>query len=205
MGENNKKTTNVKDTGYERDFIMEEKIEVLIDVEKLKQQATIYLIAIAVVSVALYYSIWGFTWNLSTIAFLKFSLLNFIGLILHEMIHGIAFIIIGKAKISDVKFGVIWKNLTPYAHCKVPLSMRAYKISILLPVIITGFIPLIIGLCINSLLIVLVSVFLIAGGLGDWFMYRKLRPFANNTVVIDHPSEIGCIVETKGTEASLVK
>ena len=184
---------------------MEEKFEVLIDPKKMNQQATIFIIAIALISVALYYSIWGFTWDLSVMAFLKFSLFNFIGIIIHELIHAIAFIVIGKAKISDIKFGFIWKHLTPYAHCKVQLSMRAYKISILLPVIITGFIPLIIGFSMNNLLTVLVSAFLIAGGIGDWIVYRKLRPFTNNAVVIDHPSEIGCIVETKGKDAVLAK
>ena len=183
---------------------MEEKFEVLFDAKKLNQQATIYLIAIAVISVALHYSIWGFTWNLSIMAFLKFSIFNFIGIILHELIHAIAFIVIGKAKISNVKFGIIWKTLTPYAHCKIPLSMRAYKVSLLLPVIITGFIPLFIGLYMNSLLTTLVSVFLIAGGIGDWFVFQKLRPFTNNAVVIDHPSEIGCIVETNGVETSFI-
>ena len=184
---------------------MEEKFEVLIDPKKVNQQAAIYMIAIALISVALYYSIWGFKWDLSIMAFLKFYLFNLIGVVIHELIHGIAFIVIGKAKLSDVKFGVIWKQLIPYAHCKVPLSIRAYKIALLLPVIITGFIPLIVGLSINSLLTVLVSACLIVGGIGDWIMYLKLRLFTNNAVVIDHPSEIGCIVEISNTDTSLAK
>lgn len=184
---------------------MTEKFEVLLDPKRMNQQAMIYSVVIVLVSVALYYSIWGFTWNLSLIVFLKFSLYNFIGIIIHELIHAIAFICIGKAKRSDVKFGFIFKSMTPFAHCKVPLSMRAYKISILLPVILTGIIPLIIGLFINSLLTVFVAAVLIAGGIGDWMMYRKLRPFTNNAIVSDHPSEIGCIVETNGTIADLAK
>ena len=184
---------------------MGEKVEVLIDPKKMNQQATIYTIAIGLISIALYYSIWGFTWNLSVTAFLKFYVFGFIGILIHELIHAIGFIVIGKVKLSDIKFGFILKNMTPYAHCKIPLSMRAYKISILLPVLITGFLPLSIGLATNNLLTVVVSAFLIAGGIGDWIIYRKLRPFSKHAVVSDHPTEIGCIVEIKSMDVFLTK
>lgn len=176
---------------------MSEKFDVLLDAKKLNQQSLLPTIVFFIISIALYYSIWGFVWDISLSGFLKLYLFSFIGIVVHEFVHGIAFIGIGKAKLSDVKFGVLWKSMTPYAHCKIPLSIRAYKVSLLLPAIVTGIIPLIIGLSMESLLTVIVAAFLTTAGIGDWMMYRKLQPFPSNATVIDHPSEIGCIVEVQ--------
>lgn len=174
---------------------MTEKIDVLIDVKQVNNQMIVPTIATFVLSIGLYYLIWGFVWDITLIGFVKVYGICFIGIILHELIHGIAFIIFGKAKLLEVKFGVLWKSFTPYAHCKIPLKLKAYRIALLAPVIITGFIPLIIALFIDSLALVIVAAFLITAGAGDWIMYKLLKPFPANAKIIDHPSEVGCIVE----------
>ena len=178
-----------------RSFYMKEQVDVLFDAEQLNKQASYWAVLIVLASIGLYYAIWGFKFDITFIALLKFYFFNLLGLVIHEMIHGLGFILIGKAKLNEVKFGVIWKAVTPYAHCKVPLGINAYRISLLLPVIITGIIPLILGLAMESLLTVVVAAFLTTGGIGDWLIFRRLQPFPSHAFVSDHPSEIGCIVE----------
>lgn len=129
------------------------------------------------------------TWN--TFVFLFIIL---IGIILHELIHGIGWVLFGKQSFSNIKFGVLWSALTPYAHLKVPIEVNAYRIGAFLPGLIVGIIPFILSLILgNGNLFWFGLLHTIAAG-GDWivlWMIRKLKP---GTLVEDHPSRAGCLV-----------
>lgn len=173
---------------------MKNGIEEIVDPNEMNQKALIYTVIIGLVALFAYFSLWGFRLDFEFVSLWRFYISILIGVIFHEALHAIGFIIFGKAKLKDIKFGVIWKHITPYAHCKVPLKVNAYRIALLLPVILTGIIPLIIALSIGNGLLFSVSVFLIAGGLGDWIIFRKLEKYPHTSLIADHPSEIGCIV-----------
>lgn len=173
---------------------MKDKVEVIVDPKYMNQKATIYTVVIGVIAFAAYFAIWGFTFDFGLDFLWKFYLGYLIGIILHEALHALGFIFVGKAKKSDIKFGFIWKYVTPYAHCKVPMTVKSYRISLLLPVILTGIIPLFIALAFGSGLLVAISVFLIAGGMGDWIIFRKINSFSGDAILEDHPSTIGCII-----------
>jgi hypothetical protein len=142
----------------------------------------------------IYFLIWGFHFDFGFNFLWKFYLGYLVGIIIHEILHALGFMIFGKVKRSEIKFGVMWKHLTPYAHCKVPMKVMSYRIALLLPVIFTGIIPLIIAIAIGDGLWVAISVFLVAGGIGDWIIFRKIKQFSGNSIIEDHPSAIGCIV-----------
>jgi hypothetical protein len=50
------------------------------------------------------------------------------GIILHELIHGITWAKYTKDGFKSIRFGVLWKFLTPYCHCKEPLLVKHYII-----------------------------------------------------------------------------
>lgn len=124
-------------------------------------------------------------------------LLIVFGLVAHEGLHALALVIWGGVGPKDMKFGFSWRGLLPYFHLKVPITVRAYRITTLFPLITLG------GLCI-MLLLVFPSIWfaavtggVIAASVGDIWIFCKLRGFKPRCLVKDHPKEIGCDVYEK--------
>ncbi len=90
-----------------------------------------------------------------------------IGIIIHELIHGIFFAMYARKGFKSVKFGILWKMLTPYCHCKEPLKIRHYIIALLAPFIILGIIPGIISLFTGNLILLLFGIVFSGAAAGD--------------------------------------
>ena len=72
-----------------------------------------------------------FSWsNLSVgpLPALIFFVLVILGIIAHELIHGITWAIFTKNGFKSIKFGIMLKMLTPYCHCKEPLKVNQYAL-----------------------------------------------------------------------------
>lgn len=106
---------------------------------------------------------------------------------LHEIFHLLGFMIFGKVKYHQLEYGINLKLGVAYASTTQPLKNKAMKKSLLLPFWTTGVIPSIIGFSIQSNLLVLLGAFLIAGAIGDFYMYKELRKFPNNSLIKDDP------------------
>lgn len=109
-------------------------------------------------------------------------------LALHEVLHAIFAIIFGKLKLKDIKFGVNLKQGMLYCHMEKPVKVIAYRLAIILPVIITGIIPLIISSIFGNIFLVLLFSFMVSGGAGDVVMFFSLAGLDNDTQILDHPS-----------------
>lgn len=94
------------------------------------------------------------------VSFVLFLCIVLFGVIVHELIHGITWAIFAKDGFKSIKFGVLWKMITPYCHCKEVLTVRQYSIGGIMPAIILGIIPAIIGIAIGNLWILLFECFL---------------------------------------------
>ena len=117
-----------------------------------------------------------------------------VGIVAHELLHAVGFVYIGKAPWSAVKFGFSWKGLAPYAHCRRPLRAAAYRASVLLPGLVLGLFPGLMGIAIGSWWLVLWgSVMLITAG-GDLAVWWAVRRVPAGELVLDHPSKAGCHV-----------
>ncbi len=113
----------------------------------------------------------------------------------HELLHLLGYIFFGKAKISEVKLGVLWKQLTPYAHCKIPIIIKAYRVIVFLPVVL-GIAPLIYAFLNGDDYWFFLGLSMTIGSLGDFIILWLLRNYPADVFVQDHPSKIGCIVYT---------
>lgn len=119
------------------------------------------------------------------------------GIILHELIHGIFWSFYLKNGFKSIKFGMVWKYITPYCHSKEPMKTRHYIIGGIMPAILLGFIPAIIALITGDFgLLVYGIIFTIAAG-GDFLIIWMLRKEDKNGYVLDHPSKVGCIIYDK--------
>lgn len=109
-------------------------------------------------------------------------------LFVHEGLHALGFILFGKAKLKNIKFGVIWKQGMLYCTTTQPLTVKAYAISLVLPLIIAGLVPFIIIIFLGNALLVLVFAFMISGASGDILMLNKVCSYPKDQLILDHPS-----------------
>ncbi|MBZ0281229.1 MAG: DUF3267 domain-containing protein [Anaerolineae bacterium] len=122
---------------------------------------------------------------------LLISLIVFlISLVIHEGLHGIGYRMGGVAW-SHIKFGIQWKALMPYAHCKAPMRAQAYGVAVALPGFILGVIPSLIGLTGGSDVITLFGAAMLAGAVGDMMILALLTTVRGNPLVQDHPTKPG--------------
>ena len=118
----------------------------------------------------------------------------------HELLHALAAIIFCQAKRKDIRFGVIWKVLTPYTHCTLPMTPAQYKIVLFLPNIVLGILPYILSLVIGSPLMYWYASLMLLGGLGDLFIYIQTTRLPAEALIIDHPSKIGFLAYIKESQ-----
>lgn len=118
----------------------------------------------------------------------------FLGIFLHELLHGIPAAIYATSGFKSIRFGVYWKYLTPYTHFKEPLPLKKYKIVLLTPGIVLGILPAILGIFIQVFDLMMFGVVFSIGALGDVMVYERVKHMDNKTLVKDHPDSMGLIV-----------
>ena len=120
-----------------------------------------------------------------------------LGIVLHELIHGIFFAKYAKNGFKSVKYGVLWKYLTPYCHCKEPLTVRHFIVAAIMPTIILGVIPAIISILTGNILLLVWGIIFTVSGAGDILIIYSIRKFNETDLVLDHPSEVGVYIFRK--------
>lgn len=125
---------------------------------------------------------------------LTLFIISLLGIITHELIHGITWSRFTLNGFKSMKFGVLWKMLTPYCHCKEPLKVKHYIIGAIMPAIILGFIPAIVAVVIGNLGLLVFGIFFTIAACGDFLIINLIRKENMNSWVQDHPSEAGCFV-----------
>ena len=120
-----------------------------------------------------------------------------LGIVLHELIHGITWAKFAKEGFRSIKFGVLWKMLTPYCHCKEALNVRQYIIGAITPAIIMGIFPSIIAIMIGNFGLLIFGMFFTMAAGGDFLIINLIRKEDSSDLVQDHPSEAGCYIYRK--------
>lgn len=123
-----------------------------------------------------------------------FIITIFFSMFVHELIHGFCFSLFAKDGWKNVKIGFIWKYLTPYAHCKVPLNIYHYRIAILMPGIILGIVPILTGLFLGYFFLFIFGLFLTLAAGGDLIIFILTYGIPANKKLLDHSSECGFII-----------
>ena len=101
---------------------------------------------------------------------LSLILLVFIWLIIHELLHGLGFVIFREVKIKNLTFGMFLEKGIFYVMCKQNINKRIILTSLCFPVVIIGIITLIVGMYINSFMLVYLSILNIVASIGDIVM-----------------------------------
>ncbi|MDO4512095.1 MAG: DUF3267 domain-containing protein [Bacteroidales bacterium] len=117
-----------------------------------------------------------------------------VGIVVHELIHGIVWAVLVPGGWKSISFGVKIKELMPYCHCSEPLVVRHYLMGALAPLVVLGIVPLVAGVALCSVGWMAFGILFVAAAGGDIMVSWLLRSQAPTAKVLDHPSEPGCII-----------
>lgn len=173
-----------------------------IDLVKANKIGLLYLLLFTLLFGLPFYLIWGFQLPKLEIDELKLLailplIIMVIGIIIHELLHGIFFALFAKSGFRSIKFGILWKTLTPYCHCKEPMKIKQYTIALLAPLFILGILPAVYGLWMGNIFVLLFGIFFSGAAAGDLMIYNVIRKENQEDYVLDHPSEAGFYLYTK--------
>ncbi len=170
--------------------------KVAIDIVKANIFAIVIFVVAAVAFLVPFFWIWGGRKPVSELLggfpdWILAFVLMFVGIVVHELIHGATWACFAKSGWKSISFGVIWKLLTPYCHCDEPMRISGYMWGAMMPCIVLGIIPAIVALFIGSLPVLAWGIFFIAAAAGDIWMTWLLTKENPKSLVLDHPSEAG--------------
>lgn len=182
------------------------KEQLTIDLVKANVFAILLMIPTVLIFGLPYFLIWGF--DLSDFRSITkilspeltgfgFLLVFTLGIVFHELIHGIVWSRFTSDGFKSIRFGVLWKMLTPYCHCKEPLKVKEYIIGAFMPAIILGFIPGIIAITIGNFGLLIFGIIFSTTASGDFMIINLLKNEEKDDYVQDHPSEAGCFIYRK--------
>jgi hypothetical protein len=145
-----------------------------------------------------YYLIWGEenlrANRIDAISLAVIIIVFICGAVIHELIHGVYWVKLGRKDWSTIKFGFNLKTLTPFVHCLEPINARAYRLGTAAPGFILGIMPSILSIILGNVWIFWFGMlFTIAAG-GDFLILWTLRKVGSYTLVEDHPARAGCFI-----------
>jgi hypothetical protein len=148
--------------------------------------------------IALYFFVWGsisFQPNLpQPLALLWLLFILILSIVIHEGLHALSFLLVGRVPLSALRFGFSWEGFAPYAHCQLPLTIGAYRISVVAPALVLGVLPTAVGLIIGSFGLLLYGAVMLTMAGGDFAVLLAVRTVPPGERVIDHPTAPGCHV-----------
>lgn len=116
---------------------------------------------------------------------IELFLAMFFYLILHELFHGIGFLLIKDVKLKNITLGISLEKGVFYCMCKKNISKKDILISLSLPVVFLGILTLIIGIIINSYELIFLSILNITSSIGDIMMIIYFFKCPNDIIYLD--------------------
>ena len=171
-------------------------VKVTIDIGKANLFAVAIMVVSAIVFLVPFFLIWGGRKPIGELLggfenWVVVFALMIVGIVVHELIHGLTWACYAKSGWKSISFGVMWKMLTPYCHCDEPMQIPGYMMGAMMPCIILGGIPAVVALFIGSMSLLAWGIFFISAAAGDIWMTWLLTKENPKSMVLDHPSEAG--------------
>jgi hypothetical protein len=116
------------------------------------------------------------------------------GVVLHELMHGIAWAYFGNKPLAAIRFGFKLSALTPYAHCREPLAASVYRIGAAAPAVLLGLVPVLVATATGTGWLLFPGLLFLAASAGDLLILWVLRGVKPQQRVQDHPDRAGCLV-----------
>jgi len=117
-------------------------------------------------------------------------------MIIHEIIHGLAFSLFCKNK-GNVKYGAMLEKGVIYSMCQERISRKGALISLLAPTVVLTIIAFIIALIFRIDDLAILSIFNLSGAAGDLLMTYFLLRLPKDVQYIDYDNVIGFYLISK--------
>lgn len=174
----------------------ENKKEYTISVRRANVVAFFFIIPIAFFYMLPFYILWGknILNSIKSIS-LTIALLSIpLGIVIHELSHGLVWALFTTKGIRSISFGVKWEYLTPYCHCSEPLKVWQYITGALSPLFLMGILPGVYAMISGDTFIMFFAMFFTWAAGGDIQAVWMLRKFKMGQMVKDHPEDLGFII-----------
>src|SRR5699024_10618428 len=125
----------------------------------MNRQAFLYTLITGDLSSVVFFFIWGMEFNFGFDFLWKFYIGYLLGIILHEALHAFGFILFGEAKMTEIKFGIMWKYIASSPHCTAPVAIKIYIFAFFLPFCIIAIFHLILHLILGMEFLVLIFIY----------------------------------------------
>jgi hypothetical protein len=167
------------------------------------EKANVYSLAIALPVALLQIAGYSLRWGSNAFVegfdaffgnIIVFLVIFFLGVILHELIHGFTWMLFAQKPFSAIKFGFQVKTFTPYAHCKEPMKINPYRIGAAMPGVLLGLLPALLGILNGHGWLLAFGVLFTAAAGGDFLVLWLLRNVKSDSLVEDHPTQAGCYI-----------
>lgn len=112
-------------------------------------------------------------------------------LFLHELIHALAFLTVGRANRKDVSFGGGLSQGMLYCTCTKLLPRNAYLWAVIAPTLINVLAGIAVALTVKHYPVAIGLALLLSGSCGDLAIFAKVRKLPPYTLVLDHPKVPG--------------
>ncbi|HCW07588.1 MAG TPA: DUF3267 domain-containing protein, partial [Cytophagales bacterium] len=84
--------------------------------------------------------------------------IGLVGVVVHELLHGITWSLFARRGFKSIRFGVVWKYLSPYCHCNEALTVKQYIIGAIMPGVVLGILPLLLALVTGNMPLLLFGI-----------------------------------------------
>lgn len=171
----------------------------------VKANIVVLLLAIPVIAIGVLLFVWR-----NPVSFLRptsqgsllFIILFLVLIVAHELIHGLTWSLFSEHHFKDIEFGIMKEFLTPYCTCKVPLSKGHYILGALMPGIVLGIIPTVLGILLGSSLLFWIGIVMFLSAGGDLMIVCKVLAYkkqgeSKEILVLDHPTQAGSMIFEK--------
>lgn len=133
---------------------------------------------------------------------LLFAVIFIVLIVAHELIHGLTWSVFAEHHFKDIDFGFMKEYLTPYCTCATPLTKRHYIWGALMPCIVLGIIPALLGILLGSGLLFWIGIVMTLSAGGDlmivWKVMRyKKQEGSEEILIYDHPTQAGSVIFEK--------
>ncbi|MFV0581955.1 MAG: DUF3267 domain-containing protein [Parabacteroides gordonii] len=122
------------------------------------------------------------SWNIYSL--ITGLLIFILGIVVHELIHGIFIAIFSKNGFKDVHFGISTNEIiAPYCEFREDLNIWKFRICAIMPTIILGFTPIILGFIIHDFIYLLGGCLFIIAGAGDFYLLWITKSLKKETLI----------------------
>ena len=163
-----------------------------ISMMKANLLAIVFFIVFGVLCWWVFGTIWGGReWRFS----FWLVLLLVMGIVVHELVHGITWLLLLRKGFSHLCFGFLPGGV--YCHIDVPMVKHDYVIGALMPLFLVGVVPLVASFFTGSYMWLLFGIIMVVSAIGDIMIVWAIRKESADALIYDHPSEAGCYVYHK--------